>query len=60
MRHAPATRAPAAESSWPSASPLPPCAPGDARLQRFYASDAELYRLFKSINGLIFAVGGLE
>ena len=25
---------------------------------RFYASDAELYRLFKSVNGLIFPVRG--
>lgn len=27
-----------------------------APLRRFYASDAELYRLFKSVNGLVFAV----
>lgn len=41
-----------------SRPPNPPTHRLPARPRSFYASDAELYRLFKSVNGLVFAVRG--
>jgi hypothetical protein len=46
--------APAAAAPAPGPQAAERVAAADAR--RFYASDDELHRLFKSVNGLVFAV----